>query len=330
MYDTSLYQNVTQWLEESHKPLLFSHTRPDGDALGALAGMTLALRELGREPYTCLFDPIPPRYDFFANYCDWLVWDDVREIVSHECDAVVIVDTCALAQLEPATVFLQQAPRTLVIDHHATHDPIGMRDEDHRLFDDSASAASLIVAEWIESTGVKLTETMANVLYVGLATDTGWFRFSNTDARTLRMAATLIDAGARPAGLHNLIQQREPVEKLRLVAHLLTHLELHADGRLAVMYLREKDFEATGATRAMTEDLVNEAARLNSTEATLLFTEDSDDVVRVNLRSKEELDVAELARRFGGGGHARAAGLRLRGPWDQVVPRMIADTIEAL
>jgi phosphoesterase RecJ-like protein len=96
------------------------------------------------------------------------------------------------------------------------------------------------------------------------------------------------------------------------------------------MYLRRADFEATGADSSMTENLVNEATRLGSTEATLLFTEEPNGIVRVNFRSKRQLDVAALARRFGGGGHARAAGARLRGDWDHVVPHVITETMEAL
>jgi len=107
-------------------------------------------------------------------------------------------------------------------------------------------------------------------------------------------------------------------------------MELHADGRLAVLFLRPADFEATGADDTMTEDLVNEPSRLGGVEATLLFTQEADDLVRVNFRSKSTLDVSELARRFGGGGHARAAGARLMGAWERNVPRVIAETIAAL
>ena len=111
---------------------------------------------------------------------------------------------------------------------------------------------------------------------------------------------------------------------------MLGKLELKADGKLAVLYLRGADLEAAGADDTMTSDLVNEATRLADTEATLLFTEESDGTVRVNFRSKRELDVSALATRFGGGGHARAAGARLRGAWDAVVPRVITETIAAL
>jgi phosphoesterase RecJ-like protein len=170
----------------------------------------------------------------------------------------------------------------------------------------------------------------ATALFVGIATDTGWFRFSNADARTLRVAADLIEAGVDASGLYNTIYQQDSLPKVHLVARALAGLKLEADGQLAVMCLRQADFKATGADSTMTENLVNEATRLGSTEATLLFTEEPDGVIRVNFRSKRRLDVSELARRFGGGGHVRAAGARLRGEWDSVVPPVIAETIAAL
>ncbi len=310
--------------------MLLSHQRPDGDSLGAMAGMALALRKQGAEPAAVLYEPLPTQYGFLDSATKWYVWDDVREVLSEDCDAVVLLDTCSQSQLEPIAAFLGRAPRMLVIDHHATRDPIGTRDGDLRLFDDTASAASLIIAEWIRSAGLEFDEPLATALFLGIATDCGWFRFTNTDARTMRLAADLVEAGADASRIHSAIYQQEPPAKLRLIAHMLNHLELKADGKLAVMYLRSADFEETGADSGMTGEMVNEATRLAGTEATLLFTEEPDRTIRVNFRSKRQLDVSALASRFGGGGHARAAGARLRGDWENVVPRVIAETIEAL
>ena len=324
------FHSLTTWLAECHQPVLISHERPDGDSLGAMAGMAQALSRQGADPVAALYEPLPSKYGFLDSAAKWHVWDDVRELVRGDCDAVVLLDTCALAQLEPVAEFLTQAPRTLVIDHHATRDPIGMRAGDLRLFDDTASATCLIVAEWIRSIGVAFDEPLATALFTGIATDCGWFRFANTDARTMRLAADLVEAGADASGIHAAIYQRDPPARLRLIAHMLTHLELKADGQLAVMYLRSTDFAETGADSNMASELVNEATRLASTEATLLFVEEPDRTIRVNFRSKRELDVSALARRFGGGGHVRAAGARLSGEWGSVVSRVVAETIEAL
>jgi len=323
-------ESLTVWTGQCQQPLLLSHERPDGDSLGALAATALVLGRRGARPAAALYGPLPATYGFLATATTWHNWDQVRDVLLPECDAVIILDTCALSQLEPVAAFLARAPRMLVIDHHATRDPIALRAGDLRVFDDTASATCLMLAEWLRWTGLAFDQALATALLVGIATDTGWFRFSNTDARTLRTAAELVEAGADPNGLYDALYQRDPPARLALLTRALASLELKADGKLAVMYLRRSDFEATGADSSMTENLVNEAGRLASTEAALLFVEEPDQTVRVNFRSKRRLDVAALAHRFGGGGHTRAAGARLRGTWQQIVPRVIAETIEAL
>jgi phosphoesterase RecJ-like protein len=323
------YHNMTVWLDACRRPLLLSHQRPDGDALGALAGMFLALQERGLEPRVALYEPFPRRYALLQPAAVWQSWGESGGALQTECDAVVVLDTCSLSQLEPVAEFLPRAPRTLVLDHHTTRDALGTRAGDLRLCDESASAVSLMVAEWARLAGIRLSPLLATALFVGLATDCGWFRFSNTDARSLRLAAELLAAGVKADRIYAEIYQQDSPGKLMLIARMLGSLQLHAGGALAAMYIRQADFAATGASRNETEDLVNEAARLGSTEATVLFTEESDHV-RVNFRSKRRLDVAALAAGFGGGGHPRAAGTRVRAPWDEVVPKILGAAVAAL
>ncbi|MGD8450264.1 MAG: DHHA1 domain-containing protein [Phycisphaerae bacterium] len=323
------YHNVMEWLSECQRPLLLTHQRPDGDALGAMGGLALALGQRGARPAAALYEPFPWRYTYFQEAARWTDWKTEGERLRRECDAVIVVDTCALAQLEPVAEWLPQAPRTLVIDHHTTRDAIGERPGDLRLIDVSASAVCLLIAEWVRATQVACSPLMATALFTGIATDCGWFRFPNTDARTLRVVAELVAAGASPNGIYGAVYQQDPPAKLRLVARMLDSLELHAGGKLAVMGLREADFVAAGADPNETEDLVNEAGRLGGIEATVLCTEQPG-VIRINFRSRNALDVAALARQFGGGGHARAAGARVAGRWDEVVPAVVTAAVAAL
>lgn len=329
MPDEAAYATIRTWLGQSRRPLILTHRKPDGDALGAVAAMTPALGQMGQHPTPLLYEPFPPRYPFLESAVAWQIWDRSTGAVA-AADSVIILDTCSWSQLEPVAEFLKSAPRTLVIDHHPTRDPIATRPGDLRFFDEPAAATCVLIAEWIQYAGLTLSREIAEALFAGIATDSGWFRFSNTDARTLRVAATLCDAGVKPAALYRPIYERDPAAKLMLIGRMLLSLRILAGGRLAVMTLRRTDFTETGADRSMTEDLVNEAGRLADTEATILATEDPDGAVRLNLRSKTWLDVAQLAARFGGGGHTRAAGARPKGAWDDVVPTVIAAVVEAL
>ena len=338
MVDPLEYHNVGAWLEHCRRPLLVTHQRPDGDALGAVAAVTLALRTRGLDPRPTLFETFPARYNWLLrDLVPWRRWDQERAALEAECDALVIVDTCASAQLEPIADFLPRAPRTLVVDHHAKPDPIATRPGDLRLLDESAGAVCLVLTELMGALGVPLNPPLANALFIGLATDCGWFRYSNTDARVLRIATELANAGAVPNTIYRAVYEQEAPARLRLTARLLQSLKLLAGDRLAVLTLRQADFAAAGADSTMTEDLVNEPSRLGCVEATILFTEEPDGRVRVNFRSKAALDasksafdVAARARSFGGGGHARAAGARPPGSWDDVVARVTAATVAAL
>ncbi|MCG3126567.1 MAG: Bifunctional oligoribonuclease and PAP phosphatase NrnA [Phycisphaerae bacterium] len=314
--------DILPWLRKRRAPLLVSHQRPDGDALGSLAGMGGLLRALGMSPTIALFDALPPRYRLLAG-TEWSSWEPVSARFD-AFDALLILDTCSASQLEPLVTRLAAAPPTLVIDHHATRDEIGTRAGDLRFIDVSASACALLVAEWADGAALPLTPAIAAALFVGIATDCGWFRFSNTDARTFQAVSRLVSAGVRPDALYQQLYQCDPLPRARLAGRLLTALDLRASGLLAVMKLRQSDFAAAGADRTMTEDLVNEAARLGGVEATALFSEDPDGRIRINLRSRNWLDVAAVAAELGGGGHARAAGARATGDFETVVAQVVA------
>jgi phosphoesterase RecJ-like protein len=323
------YEAAQRWLTTCRRPLVVTHRRPDGDALGAVAGLTVALHALGIDATAALFEPFPQRYALLHDLVSWHDWPTERAALTRDCDALIVLDTCSVQQLEPVADWLPQAPRMLVIDHHPTRDALGTRPGDLRLLDESAGAVCLLVAELLKTAGMAWTPALATALLVGLGTDTGWFRFPNTDARLLHAAAELTEAGAAVNLVFRAIYEQDAPARLRLTGRMLQTLELHADGQLAVLKLRRADFAAAGADRTMTEDLVNEAGRLAGIEATILFTEEADQV-RVNFRSKERLDVAKLAAQFGGGGHTRAAGARLAAPWDQAVTAVLAAALAAL
>ncbi len=326
------------WLRGRRRVIVLTHARPDGDALGAAAGIAHAAESAGALAEVALFDPLPARYEFLRSAARWTQWTDAHRDTLKQgraqdaFDGVAIVDTCASAQLTPAADCLPTAPPILVVDHHRTRDPIAERPGDLVWIDESAGAASLLVTEWLET---RLGSTawrpeVALALFVGIATDTGWFRHSNADARVFAAASRLIAHGVHPSELYEQLYQNDALPRLRLVARMFSNLELRADGRLAVLQLRATDFLAAGADESATEDLVNEANRLAGLEALLLFVERPDGAMRVNFRSRHTLDVAALARTFGGGGHARAAGARPPGTWDAVVPAVIAATEAAL
>ncbi len=321
-------QRAVEILADSPSVLITTHVRPDGDAVGSVVGLLRLLRGAGRRAEGVLLDETPPRYAFLTEGAGLQRWERGRGAnAAADIDLLCIVDTSARSQLEPiASLLAGPAPRRLVIDHHQTRDPIG-HDE---VIDETAPAASLLVLRIAEAAGWPLAPAIAEPLFVGLATDTGWFRFSNTSADAFAAAARLVAAGARPDRLYERLYQSDPSPRMRLLGRLLTEMQLLAEGRLAVLTLPKRLLAECGGTAQMTEELVNEPQRIGSVAVVALFAEDDGGVTRVSLRSRGGVDVAAVCRRYGGGGHAQAAGARVTGPLEQVSQRVVRDVLDAL
>jgi phosphoesterase RecJ-like protein len=241
-------------------------------------------------------------------------------------DAFVAVDTGTWSQLPglQEKVLAYEKPK-LVIDHHLTQEDWA----DVKLVIKEAAAAAEIVAEILALWDVKIDANIASALYVAIASDTGWFQFSNTRPYTMRLAALLMEAGVDTDRLYQLLYQNERKERVALQARALGSLELLKDGRLAVMRISKADFDQTGANVPDTENLINLPLQIATVEVCVLLTEPRDfGPVRASLRSKGQIDVAKFAQQFGGGGHARASGLKLEGDFqsahDRVVTAMLA------
>ncbi len=310
------------------RPLLVAHQKPDGDAIGSLLALQRMLVGTGSNPKAVIFDELPHRYKGLLSFGPLALWgSSATEDDLNAADGVVILDTCTYNQLEPIAPWLRSSRKPLlVVDHHATRDAIGGL----HLIDETAAATCLILFEWGRRLDWTFDPSCASALFVGIAMDTGWFRHSNCDARALAAASELARLGARPNALFQMLYEKERHGRLKLLAAALDTLELRADGRLAIMRLPKNVFPRCAATPADTEDIVNEPLRIESVVVSVLFVEQEDGVVRINLRSKEpptpsdpEIDVAKVALRLGGGGHRRAAGARIPGALDEVYQHVI-------
>ncbi len=316
--DDGSFDDATAYIAGWRRPLLISHAKPDGDALGALVAMRSLFPSAETEPTALLFDVIPRRYALFDSLATLEILGrnfDRSRLDEH--DGVIVLDTCTYNQLDPVADWLRQSklPR-LAIDHHVTRDNLA----DSYLVDESAAAACLILYEWAVATNRELSWAARDALFVGIAMDTGWFKHSNTDERVLRAAADLTARGVRPHELHQPLFQRETAARVRLLGAALGTLELTANDRLAVMTVSLSDLAAARAATADTEDIVNEPLRIDSVQVSVLLTETPEKEVRVSFRSKPpiagsvDVDVAAIAAGLGGGGHRRAAGARLSQP----------------
>lgn len=318
-------QEVLSRLGQARSLLVITHARPDGDGLGSMAALVRAARSSGRAAQGLLSDKVPDRYLFL--FSEGLPAPAARlDELASQADLIIILDTSAYAQLDGLEEGLRKfRDKVLVIDHHVPGEPIGPWGWQ----DESAAATGVMVGEIIEGLGWPLDTVTAEALATALTTDTGWMRFANTDPRAMRCLARWMEAGLRADNLYRKLYQTDRPQRLRLMTRMLDTLRLHCGDRLATMTIRHADFDATGARFDETENLVNEPMRLASVEVAVLVVENTD-CVRVSLRSRQKVDVAAIARRFGGGGHRRAAGLRLKEDVDVLLNKLIAACSEAL
>jgi phosphoesterase RecJ-like protein len=215
--------------------------------------------------------------------------------------------------------------KVINIDHHHDNTRFG----DINLVDVDASCTAEIVYDLAGLLGVELTAEIANALYVALVTDTGKFMYENTDARSHRMAAGLIEAGVEVNDVYRRLYEHAPIEKLKLLAHALEGIEIFDDGRLAVTYISGDDYAATGASEALTEGVIDHLRTIDGTAAAAVVRDQAEGgraARKVSMRSTDgKVDVSAIARVHGGGGHRRAAGFGTDLPYEQIVEFLIAE-----
>lgn len=333
--DKSAFAQAARMISDWKRPLLVAHAKPDGDALGSLAAMRALLEGRGAAPTALLFDPLPVRYSPFQRMPSMprLGADfSIDELDRH--DGLILLDTCSYSQLAPIADWIRGAklPK-LAVDHHATRDEM----VDTYLVDVDAAATCLILHDWAMAMDWPIEHATAEALYVGIATDTGWFRHSNTDERVFRAAADLIDCGVKPNDLFQELHQCDSSARVRLLAAALGSLEMLHGDRTAVMTVMTADFARVGAKPSDTEDIINEPLRIGSVLVSILLVEQSAGPVRVSLRSRApmpgnaiDIDVATIAAGLGGGGHKRAAGVRINGSPVEVRRRVVDAVADVL
>jgi phosphoesterase RecJ-like protein len=300
--------------------LLTTHVRPDGDGLGSQLALAEALETMGKEVRVVIASTWPPRYHFldpnrriqqFTAPGD--AWRDV--------DMAIVLDTGTWNQLGDFGPFLKSLNvAKAVIDHHVTQDDLGAA----RFVDTSAEATGRLVYEAIQALGAPLPARAANMLFVAVAMDTGWFRHPNATAATFALAAELVAAGAQPSPLYDHLYERNTLPSLKLKGLVMERMQLAEEGKVAHSEVRRDDYAATGATPQDSEDLVNYTRSIAGVEVGLLFMEQPAGGVKVSFRSTGTVDVARLAEQFGGGGHRAASGATVHESLEQARTRVLA------
>lgn len=305
--------DVMRLVRAGRRFLVTGHANPDGDALGSMLALQHGLGTLGKEVVAYDHDPAPRRLAFLPG-ADALVTDAAK--LGAPFDATFVHDCGDEHLLGDRFPSRAVTGPLVVLDHHASGRAFG----DLALRDTSAAAVGVIVARLLAALGVPLDAKIAECLWCSLVSDTGWFRYSSTDAETLRLGTACVEAGAVPWDFARRSEETAPPARLKLMARVFDTLEIV--GSVALITLEQATLAATGTTTAEAEGLVTYARALDGIEVGVMLYE-GDGGVRVSLRSKGAVDVGAVAAALGGGGHRAAAGCFVRGSLAEARARVL-------
>jgi phosphoesterase RecJ-like protein len=309
-----LVQSFKNLVERSSSVLIGSHLNPDGDALGSSLAMSHYLTGMGIQNEVVNHHPAPRNLQFLPGI------NKVRQApVGEKFELGIVLDLDSLDRLGNAEPYFAMCDRLIVIDHHVPHEAPG----DLRIVDTSSPATAILVARLFEALGVEMTPAIATCLFTGIVTDTGSFRFRNTTPEALQVGARLLEQGADLNLVSEEVFQSKTVASARLLGLALETMHMESHDRIAWAAIYNHDFMRFEAKDEDTEGFVNELLSIESVQIAVLAREPKIGKIRVSLRSRGDLDVAAVAREFGGGGHKNAAGCTFETDMETAVSQLI-------
>jgi phosphoesterase RecJ-like protein len=303
---------LQELLQRHDRFLLTTHINPDGDGIGSEVAMALWLRAAGKSVRVLNDSTVPAAFRFLARHLPLEAFEpELAEQRFNEAQVLIVLDTSNRQRIGRLAPLLDRhAIAIAIVDHHVSH---ARGFGQVNVIEPDASATGEVVYDLIREGGGQVTPEIAEALYVALVTDTGSFRYSNTDTEAHHMAAELLTLGLDPQRLYAQIHSHASAERMRFFGEVLSDLALECDGRLVVLEAAPEQFRKHGLTGADTDGLVDLPRGIAGAEVVVLFSEVESGKVKVSLRSTGRVTIDAVAARLGGGGHPHAAGALLQG-----------------
>jgi phosphoesterase RecJ-like protein len=322
---TQIAEQVSTVLKASRRILVASHIDPDGDAIGTQLAFAAYLRDLGKEVFLVRQGDIPHKYRFLSGV------DDIPHYREYEnsppdIDTALILECPNVERIGQASELLRPGVSIVNIDHHFDNSEFGAVN----WIDSKASSVGEMAYEYFQAVGFEITQATAEQLYTAILTDTGRFRFSSTTPRTMEIAGELIAVGAHPQRITDLVYFDVRSSTIKLVGKVLNNIEFLFDGRICILTQTRKMLEDAGAKASEVEGVVDYTLHSSGVIAGALLKENGDAHTRVSFRSKDGINVAAIAARFGGGGHFNASGCTIPMPIEEARQEVIRLFTEAL
>lgn len=287
------------WINKSDNIYLVSHVQPDGDNIGSLLALGLAIKRLKGNVSIIKVDDIPSDFMFLPNI-DMIKEQDINKPI----DLLISLDCSDLGRLGIGKEFALKANIVINIDHHISNDNFGHIN----IVSPSSAATAEIVYDFINKMGVLIDKDIATCLYTGISTDTGSFTYSNTSYKTHLIAAELLKTGIDADYININLYQNRSMIRTKLFIDSLNSLETYLDDKVGLVMITQDMLKQNNAKMEDTEGIISFIKGIDSVEVACLLKEMDQREIKVSLRSKRYIDVSRICSKFNGGGHVRAAG----------------------
>ncbi len=300
-----MYKQVWNEIENAQNIVLISHINPDGDALGSSLSLYPILKRMNKNVKVFnITSPLPQYLDFLPNF------NKVVNKLPNKIDLMISFDCGSFDRLG-----IEEKPKKLInIDHHISNTNYG----DINLIEPNAASTSQVVFNLLKANNIEIDKDSATCIYTALVTDTGNFQYESVNEKVFLMAAELVKSGVDVDFVSKMLYQRDRLSRLRLLAKAYETIELCCDGKVAFVEITKEMLEITGAIKDDTDTVVNSVRNLATVEVACMLRED-DNGIKISLRSKNYVNVSEIATKFGGGGHIRASGATIE---DKTIPQI--------
>lgn len=306
-------EELAQMIREANTIALCGHVNPDGDTIGSCLALKLGLERLGKQVSIFCQDKVPGSLHMLPGV------ESIRQ-QSDECfDLLICVDVSDRGRMGDCESLLRQAKRTAQIDHHGTNPCYAQVNS----VDADAPATALLIKQQLDVLGVAPDKDIAMCLYAAIATDTGNFAFQSTNAEAFAVMSQLMDCGLPLDEMNRVLFRQREKPHVRLLARALSSMAFHADDCITTMMLTQQDFQQCEALPEHADAIVNYGVDIPGVKMALLARENEDGSIKMALRAVAPVRVDEIARKFGGGGHAQASGCTLEGPIAHAVEQVL-------
>lgn len=320
MSDNVSFDQIGEVLRSHDSFAVISHVRPDGDAIGSILALGHALEQIGKKVRFLNQDSCPESLKFLPGSEKVEVTSEAGDV---QVEVAICLDTAARGRVGDDSLKVVEAAQTVVnIDHHVSNPGYG----DFNYVDDSYPATGQIVYDILKHLDLPISEISRDSIYVATSTDTGSFQYPNTTQATYEMAADLISRGLNVGEINSLTYDNHPYRRVELMRSLLNTLERSENGKVSWWHLTNETKEALSLIDDDSEGMIDIIRAIQGVIVAVFFEELDEDKIRVSMRSKDKrINCSEVCGRFGGGGHALAAGIRMAGPLSDAQAKVLAE-----